>query len=666
MGTFVSARGNASLNTAGANAIQRKMPIPEPANGAGYVFDRTNPRALVEYIELLRSCEIRNLGQPLSQGYHELGGKNAGLLLLQKLLIDNAFGNEIEGVSLSIPSTYMLGSSFYFAFLESNPELGKMIGECCVKSEYGEREYAELKKAFLSASMPQPIKNELVVLLQKTSPSRDFFMVRSSASCEDGILPSAGLFETVPFYNGRDMGQEELLENLESCLKTVYASLFSPSAMGMMRRADLDPQMESMPVTIQPVVGNWYGGCFFPFLSGVVKSTNSWPWGHEIRREDPVGRVGLGLGTLMVGDTGSFKQGGPRIFSFGEEGGLSQFVGTMMDPESMHGGGGHPIATDETQDYGQTKIDVLKVENGRAVVRTLEWLYNPLREDNGAGVASNMPYCLRDIMASHVRGTDKDGGRSIYERYDAIELPNNIRGGFIFDIGKLVRNIMDRLRHITGESVSFEFAVAPASGTDGRRPFVFNLLQVRPQTANVEDREIPMADLSAGNFTVLAKSDSGVFGHLDEKFDCVIAVTPKLLESVGKRRARELLREADNKHRGKYLLIGPEADAFVSGTGGFEIIYGSLSPGAVISLKHPAEIRNLAAQSGSHTADNIERAPVMIVNAEAASEGLNGLLEEFDRRLEGGAIGAESLIIGRSVHVQLDGTRGHGQIYLQE
>ncbi len=660
----------------GGNGIQtgtggiRNYPLmAEPARDAGYVFDRRNPTALADFIELHRSCEIRNLGQPVTDGYHGLGGKNVGLLLLQKAIIDGAFGR-YDNVSLAIPDTYMLGSAFFFTFLEHNPHLKQVLIGKYDKKGYSTEDYEDIKRAFLSADMPSIIKNELIVILEKSF--YDFYILRSSASCEDGCLPSAGLFESLPFYNDQRRPLEERLENMETVLKEVWASLFGPKAIDMMKRADLNPLAESMQITLQAVVGDWYGNCFCPFMSGVVKSTNNWPWDQKISRQDPVGRIGLGLGTLMVGESGSFKNGGPRIFSFDADGGFTQFLGAYIDPEAEFGGGGHPIMANRIRDDGQTKIDVLQVENGKAVVRTRPLTYNTGKPNNTDGIAHHIPYGLRAVMATERSGTNyATQNRYDFEVYDAVQMAMTIRQGGFFEIGKLIRTGMDQLGEITGEEVSVEFAVKPVRipGTD-RWSFKFYFLQVRPQTSTLGDQEITMTDLTSDTFAVLARSEARAFGHVQTALDRTVVVTPHVIASLGSGRVKGILQQIDRQHRGKYLLVGPDAEAFISGTGVFESIYGGLSPGAVIALKNAAGIVSLAGDSGSHTADNIERAPVIILDERTMEPELRALLDATDKRVKpqpaDAPVDAEVLVHEILVNVELDGNSGRGQIFYKK
>jgi hypothetical protein len=216
-----------------------------------------------------------------------------------------------------------------------------------------------------------------------------------------------------------------------------------------------------------------------------------------------------------------------------------------------------------------------------------------------------------------------------------------------------------------------EFAVRPvvAETADGTRgpgelSFEFHLLQVRPQTTNAGDRVISMTDLSSGGVSVLARSD-GSFGHLEADLEHAFVLTNEIMERLGKERIQSLLREMDRAHRNAYLLVGPDAEEFVVGSSGFESLYSGLSPQAVVSIKTQAGIRILARYSGSHAADNIERAPVIIQEAGRLMPGLQALANTALERVtaKGASANLEDLVFRGRFRVELDGTSGKGQIF---
>ncbi len=645
--------------------------IVNRSDNYGYLGDREQ-EMLERLIDLIRVTEMRNLGYPVGTYHTALGGKNFGHCLLIKYLILGG-PDRLENVRVLIPNTKMLGSAFYFTFLHHNKELQRLLRAKHDARTYSKADYAEIKSAFRKGEVPRAIKEELLVLLQKTQC--DFYILRSSASCEDGKLPSAGLFDSLVYYDDRQGKTiHQRLEYLEDVMKQVFASLFNPPAVSMMFRSGLNPLSESMSITLQPVIGDWYGPYFFPLISGVVKSTNTWPWGHDIKRDDPVGRVGMGMGTFMVGETGGYSEGGPRVMSFRENGDFCQLLGEYVDPETTYALGGNPIARNDAPDNGQTLMDVLAVgKDGTASIITVDLFFDPRRKDNADGAAAHIPADLRRLLASRRRVTNWQTGRSeSIEIYDAIDLRNLINRKEIFDFGFLVRKIMDDLSHETRQAVSVEFAVRPIrqeeTDPQGRKirktAYEFYLLQVRPQATNATDREITLTDLTSGRYSLLARSESS-FGHLESSLGHVFVLTNQIVELLGKEKVQSLLRDMDRAHRNNYLLVGPDAEEFVVGSSGFESLYSGLSPQAVVSIKTRAGIRTLAGYSGSHAADNIERAPVIIQEASRLEKDLQDLTDIMLQRVRavGHATSYQDLLLTSEVRIEIDGTSGKGQVF---
>jgi hypothetical protein len=217
-----------------------------------------------------------------------------------------------------------------------------------------------------------------------------------------------------------------------------------------------------------------------------------------------------------------------------------------------------------------------------------------------------------------------------------------------------------------------EFAVRPvvAEGVDDEgRPlsqltYEFYLLQVRPQTTNAVDETIQMTRLEPHQ--VLLAHSNHAFGHLQRCLSRAVVLSNDIVGTLGQQRTQSMLRELDRLYRNDYLLIGPDAEEFLSGSSGFESLYSGLSPEAVISLKTLMGIRSLSGYSGSHAADNIERAPVIIQESSALEPGLQTILDHALRRIQtaGHRPEARDLLLTGDLRVELDGNSGQGQVFL--
>jgi hypothetical protein len=176
---------------------------------------------------------------------------------------------------------------------------------------------------------------------------------------------------------------------------------------------------------------------------------------------------------------------------------------------------------------------------------------------------------------------------------------------------------------------------------------------------------VPMTELESHHL-LLAKSASS-FGHVETRLRFGFVLTNEIIDRLGKEKIQAMLRDLDRDHRNDYLLIGPDAEEFVVGSSGFESLYSGLSPQAVISIKTQAGIRTLAGYSGSHAADNIERAPVIMQEADCLEPGLQALTETVLLRVieKGAGVDYRDLLYEADLHVELDGSSGKGQIFAE-
>ena len=102
----------------------------------------------------------------------------------------------------------------------------------------------------------------------------------------------------------------DLLKLLSDAIKGVYASVFYADSKAYMTATSNVIDQEKMAVIIQEVVGDEHGGYYFPSMSGVGRSLNYYPIGHE-KPEDGVAEVAVGLGKYIV-DGGMGLRFSPR------------------------------------------------------------------------------------------------------------------------------------------------------------------------------------------------------------------------------------------------------------------------------------------------------------------------------------------------------------------
>ena len=107
---------------------------------------------------------------------------------------------------------------------------------------------------------------------------------------------------------------EERLADLETAVKTVWASTYFKVAREYLKRTGHAVEEEKMAVVLQQVTGSDHGGYWFPNISGVARSLDYYPVGSR-KAEDGIGMLAYGLGKTIVdeGDCFRFCPAKPKV-----------------------------------------------------------------------------------------------------------------------------------------------------------------------------------------------------------------------------------------------------------------------------------------------------------------------------------------------------------------
>ncbi|MFZ0389185.1 MAG: PEP/pyruvate-binding domain-containing protein [Calditrichia bacterium] len=220
-------------------------------------------------------------------GNGELGGKASGLAGIQEFLEREIDGSDFPGISVSIPAMTVLTTAVFDNFMAQNNLYDAAL------SETDDRQIA---LAFQNGDLPANIVGDLWALISEVKTP---LAIRSSSLMEDSLFqPLAGIFETKMIPNNQFEPQTRFRKLVEA-VKLVYASTFFQNAKQYFSAIRQDLAQEKMAVIIQEVVGNRYGGRFYPVISGVARSYNFYPAG-QARPEEGVVLLALGLGKTIV------------------------------------------------------------------------------------------------------------------------------------------------------------------------------------------------------------------------------------------------------------------------------------------------------------------------------------------------------------------------------
>lgn len=274
-----------------------------------------------------------------------IGGKACGMLLARKLV-----EREMENAQavLEPHDSFYIGSDVFYTYIVSNGFWDMRI------RQRSEKEYftiaPKLQEALRNGKFPQDIEEQFIQMLEYYGQSP--IIVRSSSLLEDGFGNAfAGKYESVFCVNQGEL--EERLQAFEDAVRTVYASTMDISALEYRRQRGLADRDEQMALLVQRVSGSSYDGFFMPDAAGVGYSYSSYKVCEEMKPEEGMLRVVMGLGTRAVDRT---------------NGDYPCIIGLSCPEEALK------KRAEDRQKYSQHNIDVLDTREGSLSTKTLSVL----------------------------------------------------------------------------------------------------------------------------------------------------------------------------------------------------------------------------------------------------------------------------------------------------
>lgn len=236
-------------------------------------------------------------------GEGSLGGKARGLAFLFSLVSRlPGLREKYPHVDFVMPKTLALSTEWFDAFVRFNDV--QSLARLGVSD-------AEVWSRFAKARFPARLRNQLRTYLAHIHHP---LAVRSSSLLEDAQYQAyAGLYSTVMLPNNHP-DPDVRLEELLLAIRQVYASTWYQAPKAFSRRVSQRTDEEKMGVLIQQVIGEDYGGFFYPAISGVAQSYNYYPFGR-MKPEDGVATIAMGFGKIVVdgGQTLRFSPRHPNI-----------------------------------------------------------------------------------------------------------------------------------------------------------------------------------------------------------------------------------------------------------------------------------------------------------------------------------------------------------------
>ena len=503
-------------------------------------------------------------------GSSSLGGKARGLAFLNHILQKYNLYNEWEDVRVLVPRTMVITTDYFDTFIQENG-LQYVINSSASDDE--------ILSEFISSALPL----ELVKALQKFIDVVDKpLAIRSSSKLEDSYYqPFAGVYATYMIPNSPDKHQQ--LRLLAKAIKSVYASVYFSSSKGYILSTGNVIAEEKMAIVLQEVCGSEQNGYFFPTLSGVARSVNFYPVNYE-KAEEGIAKVAYGLGKVVV-DGEQVLRFSPRYPKRAIQ--LSSPDSTMRDTQqSMLALSMQPesfvMSVDEAVNLERLTIaDCEQFDSLKKIASTYD-------RDNMRIVDSCFP----------------DGPRYITF---APQLKYNT-----FPLADIICRLLDIAQQEIKTPVEIEYAADLMQS-----PAVFNVLQIRPISADSLTAKVEWEDIRVSQ-TPLLKSESALgIGKIDGVCD-IIYLRPEAFDVLHTQEMAQTMREWNQAIRvanKNYLLIGFGRWGSNIPTLGVPVQWGDISEAKAIVECSLPDFR-IEPSQGSHFFQNLTSFNVGYINVD--------------------------------------------------
>jgi len=445
-------------------------------------------------------------------GNGSLGGKGRGLAFLGNIVKTHIELNEHPNFPVILPKTVVLCTDVFDEFMENNNLYSIALSD--VDDE-------EILRAFLNAKLPERLYDDLIAFFEVVKSP---LAIRSSSLLEDSYYqPFAGIYSTYMIPNLED--KRKMLKLIRDAVKSVYASVFYKDSKAYMNATQNLIDQEKMAIVLQEVVGNNYGGRFYPTMSGVVRSLNYYPIGNE-KAEEGVANVALGLGKYIVdgGTTLRFSPYHPN---------------NILQLSSVE----YALRETQRQFYA---LDMQDITNEFSI-------------NDGFNLQKlNIKDAIADDSIRYISSTYEPTDQVIYDGYyeggRKIISFANILQHELFPVSEVLQKILRIGQEEMGRAIEIEFAVNLKNKDKG----AFYLLQIRPI---VQNKQAMTEDLSLvpPEDTLLVSDNALGNGIVDDIFDIVYVKSKGFSAANNQHIAYEIekINKEFTQKDTEYILVGP-------------------------------------------------------------------------------------------------------------
>lgn len=447
-------------------------------------------------------------------GEGSLGGKGRGLAFIDQIIKKHPECDNFHGIAISIPRTVVLCTDIFDEFMATNNLYPLALSDAPDET---------ILKCFLQARLPERLIEDFFALFEVVDKP---LAIRSSSLLEDShYQPFAGIYST--YMIPRLADRYEMLKLLSDAIKGVYASVFYADSKAYMTATSNVIDQEKMAVIIQEVVGDEHGGYYFPSMSGVGRSLNYYPIGHE-KPEDGVAEVAVGLGKYIV-DGGMGLRFSPR------------------HPESVLQTSELTLALRDTQTRMYV-LDMAKAQDEFRVDDGFNILKKSVQDIAPTGALRYMT-SVYDYRDNVLRDNDSGDGRRVVTF-------NNILKHHVFPLPEAVNFMLTTGQREMSRPVEIEFAgmIKPEGQLKGH----IYWLQIRPIVDRKELVDEHLLELPDDD--LIMRTDTALGHGTIDGVSRIVYVRP---ESFSASNNSLIAREVEKINRAmvdageNYILVGP-------------------------------------------------------------------------------------------------------------
>jgi CheY-like chemotaxis protein len=461
------------------------------------------------------AVSLNEMNQIIRLTEGSLGGKGRGLAFLNALLCTMDYEKKFETISISLPSTAIIGTVEFDQFVERNEIMQLIVG----------KNDAEIDQVFIEGKLSDQLVARLEVYLDMVTYP---IAVRSSSLLEDSqAQPLAGVYRTFMLPNNHP-DKMHRLRQLMDAIKLVFASVYLSDARAFLEALNFKAEEEKMAVIIQETVGCLKGEhYYYPHFSGVAQSYNFYPTAHMLHT-DGIANIALGLGKSVVE--------GKLNFRF-----CPRYPQTDMLPQQ------EMMRSSQKEFYAlDLSLNDSDLRKGEEITLAKLTIKDAEKHDSLRYIASVWDY-------ENYRLTDNLAERGL----KVITFSNILKHNY-FPLAKIVEELLEIGEIALGIPVEIEFAVNLEYDPRYKHKPSFYILQIRPLSVSADAYRIDAEQLKKKDLLMYTEHGMGN-GIINELTD-IIYLDPS---SFDKTRTQEMQEEVERYNQkmaaeGKrYILIGP-------------------------------------------------------------------------------------------------------------